>query len=221
MPYWQVFAAGVALHHRPDGRVDGGGGDARHGLRLGARVRSGLARPRDAGLHRAHPQHAVHRAAVLHLLWAAGGRREAHRDDRGIPRHGDQPRRLLRRDHPRRHPGRAQGPHRGRRQSGDEQLRDLPPRRAEAGLSEDLPGAFLADHHRHARLRGGVADLRARISPMPPTSSSRATSAPSRSIVVAAVIYLLLAILARYSCAVSAGLCSPGRRRAWPISASG
>ena len=33
-------------------------------------------------------------------------------------------------------------------------------RRAQAGVPEDLSGAVFADHHRHARIGGGVADLR-------------------------------------------------------------
>ena len=38
------------------------------------------------------------------------------RNHRGVPRHGDQSRRLFDRDHPRRHRGGPEGPHRGRRQ---------------------------------------------------------------------------------------------------------
>ena len=37
------------------------------------------------------------------------------RDHRGLPRHGDQSRRLFDRDHPRRHRGGAERPYRGRR----------------------------------------------------------------------------------------------------------
>ena len=67
-------AARTDLHDRPDHRLDHRRHRARHRRRLGAHLRPALARLADRRLCRGDPQHAVHRAAVLHLLRAAGGR---------------------------------------------------------------------------------------------------------------------------------------------------
>ena len=118
-----------------------------------------MARPRRRGLCRTDPQHAVHRAVVLHLLRPAGARAETQRNHRRLPRHGDQSRRLLDRDHPRRHRGGAQRPYRGRPQPRHDQMGGAAPHRAQPGVPKNLSGAVVADHHRHAGFGGGVADL--------------------------------------------------------------
>ena len=84
---------------------------------------------------------------------------QADRNHRRFPRDGDQSRRLFDRDHPRRHRGDPEGPCRSRRQPGHEPLRSAALYHLAAGLCQDLSGAVVADHHRHARLGGGVADF--------------------------------------------------------------
>ncbi|VWX62109.1 hypothetical protein VARIO8X_60025 [Burkholderiales bacterium 8X] len=150
---------GRRVDARPDRDRDAAGHGGRRGLRLVARERSGVAALDRRRVCRVDPQHALHRATVLHLLRAAGGRLQAVAGGRVGDRDGDEPRRLRDRDHPRRHRGDAAGAGRGSRQPGPQQDAGFCSGGAAAGAQEGLAGDGEPDHHRDAGFRGVQPDL--------------------------------------------------------------
>src|SRR3990167_652355 len=81
--------------------------------------------------------------------------------NRLLHRHGDQPRGLCHRDHPRRAGGHAQGADRSRSEPGTDPAANLYPRGAAPGAAKNLAQPCEPDRHRDAGLLGVRANLHA------------------------------------------------------------